>query len=81
MRLIYRWDPDRAYVEIVVIGRDVRHGEIEHAYEALADMYALPLDEGHRQLPAKQCCEGVDSPGRILSEEEACKRIKRMAKR
>jgi len=67
LRLIYVWNPDTPMVTIVAIGPHLAQGQLDNVYDALAEMFDLPLDEGHAQLPTEPCCGEVDPTGRTVS--------------
>jgi hypothetical protein len=47
----------------------------------LAEMFELPLDEGHAHLPVTPCCGDVDAAGRTVSVDDDRERILRTTKR
>ncbi len=81
LRLIYVWDPQAPRITIVAIGPHLAHGQLDNVYDALADMFDLPLDEGHAQLPESTCCSEVDPNGRTVSVDDGRAHIIRMTKR
>jgi hypothetical protein len=81
LRLIYLWEPDQSTITIVAIGPHLAQGQLDNVYDALAEMFDLPLAEGHAQLPTSSCCDEVDADGRTLSLDEGREQILRMTKR
>jgi len=81
LRLLYRWDSDRPRITLVALGPHLAQGQLDNVYDALAELFDLPPDEGHTQLAAEPCCTVVDPAGRTVSLEEGRAQILRMAKR
>jgi hypothetical protein len=80
LRLIYFWDPEDRFVSLELIGFHLSHGELGNVYDALADLYELPLDEGHAQMAVQPCCDSSGG-GQTVEEAEARRRILRRARR
>lgn len=80
LRLIYLWDPEDRFVSLELIGFHLSHGELGNVYDALAEMFELPLDEGHAQRAVQPCCDSSGG-GQTMEEAEARRRILRRARR
>jgi hypothetical protein len=81
LRLIYIWDSDNNFIEVVAFGPHLGHGEFGDVYDGLADMFELPADEGHAQLEITRCCADIDPVMRTVSLEDGEAQIRRMTRR
>jgi hypothetical protein len=81
LRLIYLWEPETPFITLVLIGPHLAQGQLDNVYDALAEAFDLPLDEGHAQLGEQPCCADVNPDGRTVPEENGKRTILQMAKR
>lgn len=78
-RIVYRWIAEEATVVIEAIGPHLRRHP-NNPYDTVQEVYELPDDSGHDQLPVGPCCSGLPQTPSLPSET-AHRRLLRLCRR